>query len=121
MSILDNVKAGDEIAHRDDWGTLSIRKVHRVTKMMIILLNYNKTVEYKYSKRTGKRLNDSWAGDSIQFLTDNVRRYIELRELRDEVWSLLKKAEDEVKNMDNFKCINIIKFLKGELDNVDTK
>ena len=48
-----------------------------------------------------------------------MRRYIELRELRDEVWSLLKKAEDEVKNMDNFKCINIIKFLKGELDNVD--
>ncbi len=121
MSILDNVKAGDEIAHRDDWGILSIKKVHRVTKMMIILLNHNKTVEYKYSKGTGKRLNDSWAGDSIQFLTDNVRRYIELRQLRDEVWSLLKKAEDEVKNMDNFKCINIIKFLKGELDNVDTK
>ena len=121
MSILDNVKAGDEIAHKSDWGILSIKKVHKVSKLFIYILNFEENFAHKYSKKTGNRVGDKWAGDSIQFLTDNVRRYIELRELRDEVWSLLKKAEDEVKNMDNFKCINIIKFLKGELDNVDTK
>lgn len=116
---LYSLKAGDEVAYRDDWGTLSIVKVHKVTKTTISIFINNQIYGYRFSKKTRKRIGNKWSGDTIIDLTDDVRRYIELRELRDKVWSLLKKAEDEVKNMDNFKCTNIIKFLKGELGDVN--
>jgi len=117
MKTLQDLKAGDEIAYRDDWGTLSIKTVHKVSKLYIYLLNYEGTFAHKYSKKTGCRIDDKWAGDSVHFLTDNLRRAIELRKLRDEVCFLLNKVKDGIKNMDKDKCINIIEFLKGHLNN----